>query len=227
MLYIISTPIGNLKDISLRALEVLKSVDLIACEDTRHSRKLLSHYNINKPLTSYFEHNKFIKAPQLVRQLREGRNIALLCNAGTPGVSDPGYRLISAAVENGIPITAVPGACALINALVLSGLPSDRFAFEGYLPPKRAARQKRLRALITEPCTLLFYVSPHRLIRVLEDVLTVFGDRRIVLAREMTKMFEEVQRGRISRILAALRTCPPKGEYVLLVAKQPRTGKER
>jgi 16S rRNA (cytidine1402-2'-O)-methyltransferase len=221
MLYIISTPIGNLGDITLRALEVLKQVDLIACEDTRRSKKLLAHYNIHKPLTSYFEHNKFVKAPYLIKQLQAGKDVALLTNAGTPGVSDPGYRLIKMAIEQNIAFTALPGPCALINALVLSGLPGDRFVFEGYLPPKSAARRKRLGRLENEPRTMIFYESPYRLVRTLTDILTVFGERHIALTREMTKVFEEVQRKPITQILASCKTRSPKGEYVLIVAGKP------
>jgi 16S rRNA (cytidine1402-2'-O)-methyltransferase len=218
MLYIVSTPIGNLKDITLRALDVLQDVDLIAAEDTRHSRTLLSHYHISTPVTSYFEHNKFKKGEALLTMLRAGRKIALVTDAGTPGISDPGYHLIRLARENDVPMTVVPGPCALVAALTLSGLPCHRFVFEGFLPVKAAARRKKLEALKAEPRTMIFYESPHRLVKSLEDIAGVLDNRFAVCAREITKKFEEVRRGPAGDLRAYFGKTPPKGEIVLLVA---------
>jgi len=217
MLYIVSTPIGNLKDISLRALEILKSADLIAAEDTRQTRKLLARYGIHTPLTSYFEHNKFIKGPYLMRQLKEGKNIALVTDSGTPGISDPGYRLIQLAIQDKIALTAIPGPSALIDALVLSGLPSDRFIFEGYLPVKSGARKKRLKEILKEKRTVIFYESPHRLIKALKDIQEILRNREIVVLRELTKKFEQVVRGNAAAILQYFQAHLPRGEFVLLI----------
>ncbi len=217
MLYIVSTPIGNLKDISLRALETLKSAELIAAEDTRHTRKLLSHYGIHTPLSSYFEHNKFSKGPHLVRLLKEGRDIALVTDSGTPGISDPGYRLVQLAIQNEVPITAVPGPSALIDALGLSGLPSDRFIFEGYLPVKAGARKRRLKEIAGEKRTVIFYESPHRLLRALEDISQILGERDIVVARELTKKFEQIVRGNAPSLLGHFQKHKPRGEFVLVI----------
>jgi 16S rRNA (cytidine1402-2'-O)-methyltransferase len=217
MLYIVSTPIGNLKDITIRAVEVLKAADLIAAEDTRHTGGLLKHYDIHTPVTSYFEHNEQTKARYLLGLLREGKNIALVSDAGTPGVSDPGYRLIRLALDNGISVTVVPGPCAAIAALSLSGLPNDRFCFEGFLPAKPGARRRRLAALKGEDRTVIFYESPHRLVKSLADIAEVLGDPEVVIARELTKKFEEVKAGRATELAAAFTASPPRGEFVLLV----------
>ncbi len=207
MLYLIPTPIGNLEDITLRALRMLEEVDLIACEDTRTSSKLLDHYNIKTPRTSYHDHNERQKAPVLIAKLKAGTRIALITDAGSPGISDPGFYLVRACVAEQIPVEALPGATALIPALTLSGLPSDRFTFEGFLPVKKG-RQKRLGALATEHRTMVFYESPHRLVKTLEQLADHFGkDRPAAVVRELSKVFEDAQRG-------------PLGELVLFFAEQ-------
>ncbi len=217
MLYIVSTPIGNLKDITLRALEVLKSVDLIAAEDTRHTRILCETYDIKTPLTSYFEHNQIKKADYLVGLLKEGKDIALVTDAGTPGISDPGYVLIAQAKKEQIPMTVVPGPVALIAALNLSGLPTDRFIFEGFLPVKEQARRKKLAALKDETSTIVFYESPHRILKSLKDIEEVLDDPIICCVREITKKFEEVKQDRASAIFEHFSKHNPKGEFVLLL----------
>lgn len=217
MLYITSTPIGNLKDITIRAIEVLKEVDLIAAEDTRHTRILTQHYDIDTPLTSYFEHNKFKKSEYLLKVLQEGKSVALVTDAGTPGISDPGYRLVKLAQENNIPITVVPGACALIAGLSLSGLPTDSFVFEGFLPNKASARRKKLEALKEEARTIIFYESPYRIVKTLKDIEDVLENPIVVCAREMTKKFEEMRRGHASEVYEHFVKIKPKGEFVLLL----------
>lgn len=219
MLYAISTPIGNLKDISLRALEVLKRVDLIACEDTRHTRILTKTYQIPTPLTSYFEHNKFTKAQYLLRLLKEGKDIALVSDAGTPGISDPGYHIIRLARDNNIPVTALPGACALINALVLSGSPTDKFVFEGFLSAKRQARLKRLKDLKKENRTIVLYESPHRLLKLLEDMADVFGNIQITCVREATKKFEEIKKENANTLIEHFKQYRPRGEFVVILSR--------
>ncbi len=217
MLYIVATPIGNLKDITFRAVEVLKSVDLIACEDTRHTKILLQHYNIDKPVTSYFEHNKITKGKYLLNLLKEGRNIALVSDAGTPGILDPGYNIINLAIQNNIALTVIPGAAAFVDALVLSGKPAHRFIFEGFLPSRAVARQNRLKALAKSNCTIVFYESCHRIEATLRDIGVVFGNKEVVLARELTKKFEEVVRGSSSAVLNAISSTKPRGEFVVII----------
>lgn len=217
MLYIVSTPIGNLQDISARALEVLKSVDLIAAEDTRHTAKLLAHFDIHKPLISYFEHNKIERGARLLARLQEGGNIALVTDAGTPGISDPGEHLIRLAIENGLAYTAIPGPAACINALVLSGLSTRRFLFEGFLPENKKECAERLEVLRENPVTTVFYESPHHIEATLGALAAVTGERKIVLCREMTKKFEEILRGSAAELLERFQTDPPKGEYVVVV----------
>ena len=216
-LYICATPIGNLSDITLRALETLKSVDLIAAEDTRHTRQLLTHFDIHTPLTSYHEHNRYEKAAQLVGELLAGRNIAQVSDAGTPVISDPGEELVRQAVQAGIEVVPLPGACALITALSVSGIPGRRFAFEGFLPRGKKERAERLAALKNETRTLLFYEAPHHLKETLADLETALGDRPAALCRELTKVHEEVLRLSLSRLQALYREEEPRGEYVLVV----------
>jgi 16S rRNA (cytidine1402-2'-O)-methyltransferase len=217
MLYIVATPIGNLKDISLRAVEVLKSADLIACEDTRHSRILLDHYNIDTPTTSFFAHNQITKAQYLIRLLKEGKAIALISDAGTPGILDPGYRIINLAIKNNIGVTFIPGPAAFINALVLSGKPAHKFIFEGFLPNKAGARQNRLRELLKLKYTVVAYESCHRILAALEDIQSIFGEREIVLARELTKKYEEIKRGSAKAILRDLKEQKARGEFVIVI----------
>jgi 16S rRNA (cytidine1402-2'-O)-methyltransferase len=217
MLYIVSTPIGNLQDITLRALDVLKTVDLIAAEDTRHTKNLLTHFQINTPLTSYFEHNELKKSEYLVGLLQEGKNIALVTDAGTPGISDPGYRLITLAKSQGVPLTVVPGPCALIAALSLSALPTDSFLFVGFLPVKSAGRQKKLAEFKSETRTIIFYESPHRILKTLHDIAEVLGGWDVVVTREITKKFEEARRGTAAELVTHFEKIAPKGEFVVVM----------
>lgn len=216
-LFIVATPIGNLKDITLRAIETLKSVALIACEDTRHTRKLLDHYGVNTPTTSYFEHNKMKKGQYLVRLLKEGRQVALVSDSGTPGISDPGYNIINLAIKDDIPVTIIPGPCAFVSALVVSGLPTDSFVFHGFLSNKKAKRRRQLEALNPEKKTMILYESPHRVAKTLADILDILGDRKIVIVRELTKMFEEIVRSNVSGALEHFIKRPPRGEFILLI----------
>lgn len=217
MLYIVATPIGNLQDITLRAIEILKSADMIACEDTRHTQILLGHYGIKKPLTSYFQHNRFAKGEYLLGLLKEGKNIALVSDAGTPGILDPGYNLINLAIKNNIPMTVIPGPSAFVNALVLSGKPAHEFFFAGFLPNKSKARQRRLRGLAKLNCTVVFYESCHRILAALDDIQAIFGEKEIAVARELTKKFEEIKRGKAADILQELRQQKPRGEFVVII----------
>jgi len=220
MLYIVSTPIGNLKDITLRAIETLKLVDLIAAEDTRHTQILLDAYQIQKPLTSFFEHNQSRKAAQLIDLLKTGKNLALVSDAGTPGISDPGYPLIKLAQENNIPITVIPGVSACISALTASGLPAHRFVFEGFLPPKSGARRNKLASFKDQQGTVIFYESPHRLLKTLKDMQEVLDDPIVAVARELTKKFEEIRKDRASRLIEHFDLHTPRGEFVLLWNKE-------
>ena len=216
ILYIVSTPIGNLGDMSYRAVEVLKGVDWIACEDTRHSKILLDHYGIQKPLVSYFDFSESKKAPELVHRLKEGQIGALISDAGTPGLADPGYKLIEKARAEGIEVKMVPGASAFLAALVLSGLPMHRFIFEGFAPLKDGARRKWFQALSHESRTVVFYESPHRLLKTLLAMRDIFGDIEVVVARELTKKFEEVLRDHLSAILEHFSKGKILGEFVIV-----------
>jgi 16S rRNA (cytidine1402-2'-O)-methyltransferase len=218
VLYIVATPIGNLEDITFRAVRILKEVDLIAAEDTRHSRKLLSHFGISRPLTSYFDHNKSFKGNYILDKLKEGLSVALISDAGTPCISDPGYQLVRDAVTGGIPVVPVPGPSAAIAALSAAGLPTDRFAFEGFLPNRQGKRREKLLSVKGEERVLVFYEAPGRLTAALSDLLEVMGDRELVIARELTKIYEEFIRGNANDVLEGLKDRPIKGEVVLLVA---------
>lgn len=217
MLYIVSTPIGNLKDITLRAIEVLKSVGLIACEDTRHTRILLEHYGIKTPTTSYFQHNRFIKGEYILGLLKEGKDIALVSDAGMPGILDPGYHLVNLAIKNNVAATVIPGPTAFINALVLSGRPTHEFVFAGFLANRPGARRNQLKELAGLKRTVVLYESCHRILATLEDIRAVFGDRRITVARELTKKFEEIKRGSAKEIIAAFGKAKPRGEFVVVL----------
>ena len=217
MLYLVPTPLGNLKDITLRALEVLKEVDLILCEDTRTSQKLLQHYQINKPLTPYHQHNEHRIADHLVAQLQAGKKMALITDAGTPGISDPGFLLVRACIQQGVPVNCLPGATAFVPALINSGLSAQRFCFEGFLPLKKG-RQTLLKFLAVETRTIILYESPVRLVKTLTDLATYMGDtRRASVSREITKMFEETRRGTLLELIAYFTQKPPKGEIVLVL----------
>ena len=217
MLYIVSTPIGNLKDMTLRAIEVLKSVVLIAAEDTRHSGILCKEYGITAPLISCFEHNEDARAKQILGLLQEGKDVALISDAGTPGISDPGFRLVRFAKDHGIPITVIPGACAAIAALSLSAFPTDRFAFLGFMPVKPGARRKKIEEADRIGATVIFYESPHRLLKSLKDIEEVLHDPVIVITREITKKFEERLEDKASALLAHFTAHAPLGEFVVLL----------
>ena len=216
-LYVVATPIGNLEDITLRALRVLKEVDVIAAEDTRHTQILLNHYGIRTPLTSYHEHNEKTKARQLMSRLERGEQIALVSDAGTPAISDPGYRLAVEAIRGRIPVIPIPGASALTAVLSAGGLPTDRFVFDGFLPAKKQERRARLRALSSETGTLVIYEAPHRLTETLNDLAEILGDREIVLAREVSKVHEEFLRGRLTEVAKQVAGREIKGELTLLI----------
>jgi 16S rRNA (cytidine1402-2'-O)-methyltransferase len=222
ILYIVSTPIGNLEDITLRALRILREVDWIAAEDTRHTGLLLKHFDIQKALTSYFEKNEMKKREFILSKLEQGNRIALVSDAGTPGVSDPGFRLIQLVIENGIPVIPIPGPSAVIAALSVSGLPTDAFLFKGFLPHKSKKRRDLLKQLEEVKETLIFYESPHRLLETLRDIIDLFGDREMVLTRELTKIYEEVLRGKVSEIQAQIVGKKLKGEMTLVVSGKTR-----
>src|SRR5512136_596539 len=231
ILYIVSTPIGNREDITLRALRILKEVDLIAAEDTRRTGLLLKHFGIQAPLTSYFEGNELKKREFILAQLKEGKNVALVSDAGTPGISDPGFRLIQLAIENQLPIVPIPGSSAVITALSVSGLPTDAFFFKGFLPHKSKKRRDLLKQMEEVKETLIFYESPHRISETLSDILEILGDREIVLTRELTKVYEEIIRGKVSEIQNQVGDRTLKGEITLVISgktrklKLPATGR--
>jgi 16S rRNA (cytidine1402-2'-O)-methyltransferase len=216
-LYIVSTPIGNLEDITIRAIRVLKEVDVIAAEDTRHSRKLLNHYGITKPMISYWSEKEKVRSEEIIEKLQSDLSVAIISDAGTPGISDPGAVLIKRAIDEGIDVVPIPGPSAAIAALSVSGLSTEEFTFIGFLPPKAAQRQKRLNKLALEPRTLIFYEAPHRIFETLKDMEEIFGQRQAALAKEITKMHEEILRGTISEILDILKTRTIAGEYVIMV----------
>jgi 16S rRNA (cytidine1402-2'-O)-methyltransferase len=216
-LYVVATPIGNLEDITLRALRVLKEVDLTAAEDTRQTRKLLHHYGIATAMTSYYDEVEASKSTHLLERLKNGASIALVSDAGTPVISDPGFRLVQTAIRNGVRIVPVPGASAVTAALSVSGLPTERFAFEGFLAPRKKERREQLSGLREEKRTLVFFEAPHRLAGFLEDLLAVLGDREVVLAREVTKVYEQFLRGRLSEIANELDTGSLRGEFTIIV----------
>ncbi len=216
-LYVVSTPIGNLGDITQRALSVLKEVDTIACEDTRRTGLLLKHFAIENRLISFNEYNKRRRTPLILNLLAQGKAVALVSDAGTPGISDPGFYLIRAAIDNGYRVIPVPGASAVLAGLVVSGLPADRFVFEGFLPKRAGRRKRRLQSLVREPRTMVFCESPFRLKRLLSELLEMLGDRKVAVCRELTKRFEEIIRGRISELLAVLTPRTVKGEVVVVV----------
>lgn len=221
VLYLVATPIGNLEDITLRALRVLKEVDLIAAEDTRRTRKLLTHYGIRVPVTSYHQHNRRTRGPSLLELLRKGGKVALVADAGLPGISDPGAELVAQAHDQGIAVRCVPGPSAAVAALAVAGLPARRFAFEGFLPSSSKNRRRRLEELVNEERTLIFFEAPHRLVETLTDLRDIFGERLLAVTRELTKQYEELVRGTVSEVLDHFTKHPPVGEITLVVAGNP------
>jgi 16S rRNA (cytidine1402-2'-O)-methyltransferase len=218
MLYVVGTPIGNLNDITLRALEVLKSVDLIAAEDTRHSGNLLKHFEIRKPLVSYHEHNEAMRSAELAERLAAGENVALITDAGMPGLSDPGARLIRKCIEKELPYTILPGASAILTGLVGSGLAADSFCYRGFLPVKSGQRERELRAAAERPETTIFFESPYRILKTLAACAEIMPERQICVARELTKKFEEFRRGTAGELLAHYTAHPAKGEITLIIS---------
>ena len=217
ILYLVATPIGNLEDITLRAIRILKEVDLIAAEDTRQTLKLLNHLEISKPLISYHRHNEEARKDILIEKLLEGKNVAIVTDAGTPAISDPGEEIVKEAIENDIKIVPIPGACALINALIASGLDTKEFSFYAFLPLNKKLRNNKFEEIKKDGKTAIIYEAPHKLITTLEDILKNLGDRKIVLAKELTKIHETFLRGKVSEILEELKKNMPKGEYIILV----------
>ena len=216
-LYIVGTPIGNTQDITIRAIETLKTVDLIACEDTRHTKILLDKYDIKTPTTSYHKFNIRTKTGYLIDKIKQGKKVALVSDAGMPGISDPGQELVKAAASENIKVEVIPGASALVSALSVSGLKTDRFAFEGFLPAKPSSRKKYLQSLANEERTIVLYEAPHRMVRTLEDLKEYFGDRHICVARELTKKFEEISRGKITEMIKKFSSVRPRGEFVIVI----------
>lgn len=221
MLYIVSTPIGNLADITLRALEILKQVDLVLSEDTRKTGVLLKHFDIHKPQSSFHIYNEQKEVPRIIKLLEEGKEIALVSNAGTPGISDPGYSIVRAAIDAGLPVTCIPGPVALTTALVLSGLPAHAFTFRGFSPRKSSARRRFMQVDADSPHTLIFYESPYRLLACLEDALAVYGNRPAVIANDLTKKFETIYRGSLSELVGRMKEEKIQGEYCLVITGKP------
>lgn len=217
MLYVVATPIGNLGDISQRALEVLENCDVIAAEDTRHTQKLLMHFGIKKPLISYYEHNKTVRGPVLIEKLANGENIALVSDAGTPGISDPGADLIKAATDAGLEVSMIPGPVAGITALVLSGLPTDKFVFEGFIGTDNKKKQEFADMIVSETRTVIIYEAPHRLVKTLEFLANYIGERKVAVCRELTKSHEEILRGTVASHIAHFSENEPRGEFVLVI----------
>lgn len=224
-LYLVATPIGNLEDISLRALRIFKEADLIACEDTRQTLKLLSHFQIRKPLESYHEHNEMTRAPELILRMEEGARVALVSDAGTPVISDPGHRLVSLCLRHKISVIPIPGPSAIVAALAAGGLPSEEFTFLGFLPARPTERRRRLRQVACEPRSLVLYEAPHRLRAALQDALEILGDRQAVVARELTKIHEEFLRGRIAELMRAFGENEPRGEITLIIGPADATAR--
>ena len=216
-LYVVATPIGNLEDITLRAIETLKKVDLIAAEDTRHTKILLDKYAVRTPTTSYFEYNKLQKSDYLLKILNEGKSVALVSDAGTPGISDPGYTIIKLCIDNNIPVIPIPGPSGLVTALTVSGKPTDQFTFVGFLSPKPIKRKNQLKKLRDEGRTLVLYESPHRIEKLLNDIFEIFGDTQVVIAREVTKKFEEIRREKVSLSIEHFRSKGVKGEFIVII----------
>ncbi len=225
-LYLVGTPIGNVEDLSPRARRILGAVDLVAAEDTRHTQRLLARFDIRATLVSYHDHNKERRTPELIRKLVERKSVAIVSDAGSPGISDPAFTLVRAAVESGVPVVPVPGPSSALCALEVSGLPTDRFAFEGFLPRRAARRRARIEELRGDPRTLIFFESPHRLRECVRDLAAGLGDRSASMSRELTKKFEETRRGTLRSLLEWLESEPPRGEFVLVVAGAPRTRAE-
>lgn len=217
-LYLVGTPIGNLEDITLRAIRILKESDQIACEDTRHTQKLLTHYDIHKPLVSYHEHNEMTRAPELIVALEQGAKVALVSDAGTPLVSDPGHRLVSLCLRHHIPVVPIPGPSALLAALSASGLPNEEFLFVGFLPNRSGERRRALERLRIEDRTIILYEAPHRIAESMSDACEILGDRQACIAREVTKLHEEFRRGKLSELVSSLEERPARGEITLLIA---------
>lgn len=227
-LYVVATPIGNLEDITHRAIRILSEVSLIACEDTRHTRKLLNHYGIKTKSVSYHEHNEREQAVKLIEQIKAGADVAVVSDAGTPGISDPGFRIVRLALERNVRVVPLPGPTALISALVASGLPSDEFFFGGFLPARATARRKRLEELSTIPATLVFYEAPHRIVETLKDARAILGEREAIVARELTKLHEELMRGPLSELMKQFDSSQhePRGEMVLVIDRHAVAGTE-
>ncbi len=224
-LFLVATPIGNLQDMTFRAVEVLKSVDVIACEDTRHTRKLLNAFEISTKLVSYHEHNEGERADELSRMLSDGKSVAVVSDAGTPGINDPGFRIVQKAIGIGSAVVPIPGPVAFVNAVIASGLPTDSIYFGGFLPSKTGDRKKRLREVAEIPATLVFYETPHRILAALRDALNELGDRRAATARELTKLHEEIARGTLSELAERFTKEPPRGEFVLVIDRAGTEGK--